>query len=91
MGNFIEFNTAYKSGSRLITESHKELLEYNGWRKYRTVILDEENNTDITLNVEKPSNITQNFVGKHIEDYNFFKKKFEIIYQNTKMRNTIVV
>ena len=69
-GTFIECNTAYTSGSRLITESHKELLEYNGWSQYRTVILDEENNTDITLNVEKPSNITQNFVGKHIEDYN---------------------
>ena len=38
--------------------------------QYRTVILDEKDNTDIVLNVENPSIITQNFVGKHIQDYN---------------------
>ena len=68
-GTFIECNTAYE-GSRHLTKLHKQLLEWNGWSKYRTVILDEEDNTDISLKVEKPSNISLNFVGKHIKDYN---------------------
>ena len=69
-GTFIECNTAYDRASRHLTLLHKQLLEWNGWSHYRTVILDEEDNTDIALNVEKPSNITQNFVGKHIQDFN---------------------
>ena len=68
-GTFIECNTAYE-GSRHLTKLHKQLLEWNGWSKYRTVILDEEDNTDISLKVEKPSNISLNFVGKHIKNYN---------------------
>ena len=67
-GTFIECNTAYNGASRHLTSLHKQLLEWNGWNQYRTVILDEEDNTDIVLNVEKPSIITQNFVGKHIQD-----------------------
>ena len=69
-GTFIECNTAYEKRSRHLTSLHKELLEYNGWSKYRTVILDEEDNTDIPLTVEKPYNISQNYVGKDLQDFN---------------------
>ena len=69
-GTFIECNTAYESGVRHLTSLHKQLLEWNGWTKYKTVIMDEEDNTDLTLKVEKPNNISENYVGAKLKDFN---------------------
>ena len=49
-GIFIECNVAYR-GSRYTTELHKELLNYNGWSQYRTLIMDESEENDLILKV----------------------------------------
>ena len=54
---FIECNTAYLNRWRHITSIHQQLLEWNGWSDYRTVIMDENDKNDIILNVSKPHNI----------------------------------
>lgn len=32
--------------------------------------MDEEDNTDLTLKVEKPNNISENYVGAKLKDFN---------------------
>ena len=69
-GTFIECNTAYSRRWRHLTSIHKQLLEWNGWANYRTVLMDENDENDKILKVSKPHNITENYVGEHLYDYN---------------------
>lgn len=67
-GTIVECNTAYK-GSRNTTEKHKQTMSKHGWDKYFTVdILDE--NGDLKLPVKNGKHLTENYVGKNIENYN---------------------
>ena len=70
-GTFIEANTAYSS-KRSATETHKQLLEDNGWSKNnrRVVILDENPDEDIELKVKNPQKISENYVGSKLKDFN---------------------
>lgn len=60
-GTFIESNVAYSS-KRSSTQSHKELLETNGWTKNnrRATILDENPDDDLELTVKNPQKISKN-------------------------------
>ena len=69
-GTFIECNTAYLGRWRHNTSLHKETLELNDWNKYRTVIMDENEENDIILNVSKPHIIEENYVGEYLYNYN---------------------
>ena len=68
-GTFIECNVAYK-GSRYTTELHKDLLKYNGWSQYRTLIMDESEEKDIILKVNNPHIISENIVGENLNNFN---------------------
>ena len=68
-GTFIECNVAYK-GSRYTTELHKDLLKYNGWSQYRTLIMDESEENDIALKVNNPHIISENIVGENLNNFN---------------------
>ena len=68
-GTFIECNTAYLSGKRHLTDLHRQILKSNGWSDYRTVIMDENNDTDFSLNVTNSHNISENYVGQHLTDF----------------------
>ena len=68
-GTFIECNVAYK-GSRYTTELHKDLLKYNGWSQYRTLIMDESEENDIILKVNNPHIISENIVGENLNNFN---------------------
>ena len=68
-GTFIECNVAY-TGSRHNTEVHRELLKLNGWSDYNTVIMDEDENKDKILEVKNHHNISKNYVGEHLTDFN---------------------
>lgn len=68
-GTFIECNTAYLSGHRHLTSLHEDILKWNGWSEYRTVIMDANDIKDFTLNVKNPHNITENYVGEHLTDF----------------------
>ena len=66
-GTVVECNTAY-AGARNSTEKHKQLMKEHKWSDYFDVdIMDEKE--DLTLNIENGKVITQNFVGKNIENY----------------------
>ena len=70
-GTFIECNTAYTSYERHTTEGHMGVLKENGWldNDRRTVIMDAIPENDKTLKVENGNNITENFVGEHLYDF----------------------
>jgi len=68
-GTFIECNVAYR-GSRYTTELHKELLKYNGWSQYRTLIMDEHEENDIILKVNNHHIISENIVGENLNNFN---------------------
>jgi hypothetical protein len=69
-GTVVECNTAYK-GERHNTELHKKLLEKHEWTKYFTVdIMDENPKEDIEVAIPDGFKIKNNFLGKHIENYN---------------------
>ena len=68
-GTFIECNVAYR-GSRYTTELHKDLLKYNGWSQYRTLIMDESEEKDIILKVNNPHIISENIVGENLNNFN---------------------
>lgn len=66
-GSVVECNTAYE-GARNNTEKHKKLIEKHGWTKYFDVdIMDED--SDLKLDVPNGKVIKENYVGKHIENY----------------------
>ena len=69
-GTFLECNTAYTS-VRSNTNTHRQLLEENGWTKNnrRIVIMDENPEDDIKLDVKNFQKIKENYVGGHIKDY----------------------
>ena len=69
-GTFIECNTAYTS-VRSNTETHRQLLEDNGWKanNRRIVIMDENPENDFQLQVKNSEKITNNYVGERLKDY----------------------
>jgi uncharacterized Fe-S center protein len=69
-GTFIEANTAY-DGTRYTTEKHKETLKINGWldNGFRTVIMDEDPTKDVIFNLTNAEQISKNYVGMHIQDF----------------------
>ena len=69
-GTFLECNTAYSS-VRSDTNTHRKLLEDNGWTKNnrRIVIMDEDPTKDVELTVKNPVNIKKNYVGEHMKEY----------------------
>ena len=69
-GTFIECNTAYLSGKRHTTPLHEETLKINGWTDYRIVLMDKNETNDYTLEIKNGHNITENYVGEHLKDFN---------------------
>ena len=69
-GTFIESNVAYSS-KRSGAQSHKELLETNGWTKNnrRATILDENPDDDLELTVKNPQKISKNYVGSNLQNF----------------------
>ena len=69
-GTFIECNTAYTS-VRSNTNTHRQLLEDNGWTKDNTriVIMDENPSDDFELTVKNPQMIEKNYVGGRLKEY----------------------
>ena len=69
-GDFLECNTAYES-VRSYTESHRKLLEQNGWTNNgrKIVIMDENPEDDFKLDIEKYEMIKENYVGGHLKEY----------------------
>lgn len=69
-GTFLECNTAYQS-VRSSTDTHRKLLEDNGWKSNnrRIVIMDENPEDDEELEVNNPEKITHNYVGGHLKEY----------------------
>ena len=68
-GTFIECNVAYR-GSRYSTELHKELLKFNGWSQYRSLIMDESEENDLVLKVNNHHIIPENIVGQYLNNFN---------------------
>ena len=67
-GTFLECNVAYTS-DRLQTQKHKEVLETNGWNKYRINIMDENPDDDIHFPVDNNNKINITYAGKLLENY----------------------
>ena len=69
-GTFIECNTAYRAG-RHSTEEHRKVLAANGWldNNRRTVIMDEDPNSDFNISISDPVQISENIVGAHLKDF----------------------
>ena len=69
-GTFIECNTAYLHGHRYTTPLHEETLKINGWTDYRIVLMDKDETKDYTIEIKDGHNITKNYVGEHLRDFN---------------------
>ena len=67
-GTVTECNTAYE-GSRNTTDKHKKLIEKHGWTKYFDVDIMDEEEPDKVLEIPNGKVIKQNYVGKHIDNY----------------------
>ncbi|MFQ9716558.1 MAG: DUF362 domain-containing protein [Blautia sp.] len=66
----VECNTAY-GGSRSNTAMHYQVAEDHGYTAIANVdIMDEEGS--MTLPVEGGDNLTENYVGSHFENYDYF-------------------
>lgn len=66
----VECNTAY-GGSRANTAMHYQVAEDHGYTAIADVdIMDEEGS--ITLPVEGGDNLTENYVGSHFENYDYY-------------------
>ena len=70
-GTFIECNTAYKSGVRHTTATHKILLKDHGWlnNSRRFVLMDEDPLQDFNLTVLNHEMISENIVGGHLKEF----------------------
>ena len=70
-GTFIECNTAYTSYDRHTTDGHMRVLKENGWLddERRMVIMDANPENDKTLQVENHNNISVNYVGERLYDF----------------------
>ena len=67
-GTVVECNTAY-GGARNTTEKHKKLIEEHHWTKYFNVDIMDEEGPDVELEIPNGKILKQNFVGKHINNY----------------------
>ena len=67
-GTIVECNTAY-GGARNTTEKHKELMKEHEWTKYFKVDIMDAEGPDITLKIPNGILIKENYVGKHIANY----------------------
>lgn len=67
-GTVVECNTAY-DGARNTTEKHLELFKEHGWNEYFTVDLLDAEGPDLVLDIPDGKNITKNYVGKNIVNY----------------------
>lgn len=67
-GTVVECNTAY-DGARNTTEKHRALVAEHGWTEYFDVDIMDSEKPDIVLLVENGRVLTENLVGKHIQNY----------------------
>jgi len=67
-GTVVECNTAYE-GARNTTERHEKLMEEHGWNKNFSVDILDAEGPDLVLPIKNGKNITQNYVGKNIKNY----------------------
>ena len=69
-GTIVECNTAY-GGSRVNTAMHYQVAEEHGYTAIADVdIMDED--ASMTLLVEGGDNLTENYVGAHFADYDYY-------------------
>lgn len=68
-GTVVECNTAY-DGARNSTDKHKQLMHDHGWDKYFDVDIMDSEGPDMALAIDGGKAIKENYVGKHIADYN---------------------
>ncbi len=68
-GTVVECNTAYE-GARNTTERHEKLMEEHGWKKDFSVDILDGEGPDLVLPIRNGKNITKNYVGKNIANYN---------------------
>lgn len=66
-GTIVECNTAY-DGMRDTTEKHTKLMEEHGWSQHFDVDIMDQNG-DMTLPVLNGKVLTENYVGKNLENY----------------------
>lgn len=69
-GTIVECNTAY-GGSRANTAMHYQVAADHGYTAIADVDIMDENGS-ITLPVTGGSNLTENYVGSHFTDYDYF-------------------
>lgn len=67
-GTVTECNTAY-GGERDTTEKHQKLMQYHGWSRCFPVDLLDAEGPDLKLEYPKGKVIRENYVGKHLENY----------------------
>lgn len=67
-GTITECNTAYPGG-RNTTEKHVKTMEYHGWSHYFPVEILDAEGPDKALLVRNGKHLTENFVGKGIDNY----------------------
>lgn len=68
-GTVVECNTAYP-GARDTTAKHLHLLDEHQWTKFFNVDLMDSEGPDLVLDIPHGQQIHQNFVGKHLANYN---------------------
>lgn len=68
-GTAVECNTAY-GGSRNTTERHIETMRDHGWSDAFTVDIMDSEGPDLVLPIKNGRRIHENFVGRHLADYN---------------------
>ena len=68
---YIECNTAYFGWYRHTTDGHRVVLRVNGWSQNgrRAVIMDENPKDDIIFDIPKHKNISKNYVGARIREF----------------------
>lgn len=67
-GTVVECNTAY-DGQRNTTEKHWKTIKIHGWDRYFKVDLLDGEGPDLVLPIPEGKVIQQNFVGKHLANY----------------------
>lgn len=67
-GTVVECNTAYE-GARNTTDRHRKLMIEHGWTQYFPVDILDAEGPDLILPIPEGRAITQNYVGRDIENY----------------------
>lgn len=67
-GTIVECNTAYE-GERNYTDKHRALMAEHGWTEYFDVDIMDSEKPDLKLEIPEGKAIKENFVGKHMENY----------------------